>query len=485
MRTIFRFVATCATPVLAPLGMATLPVAAAEFDVPGDFPTIQLAVAAVEAEAEDADAEHYINLTAPIVPTTAEVVLDEDLGPTRRLTIRPGPDLDRATVLSLNGTQPIFRFSDADNVTIQDLDIVRNTTNAADLIVMTYGGFAGNIDNTLERCRVGSTWTVPGAANCVYVRIIKPTRTMIRNCMFFALAPGTFDVGISASGFADPDNSVFLYNNVVADHKVIGINIVDGFGGTTLVLRNNVVLNHPDAPVEPWAYRSNVAAAVNVAQSHNVAFASAGAVEQVFGAKPIAVGVPSFLRFDRDDGIDAFDQVRWVFDPEFDDPEDNENLFCLTMDGMLHDDALDVGQTVLADGAPTPADRAVIDDWEKDLRPSGDPLHTDRGADQAEGALALAAPDVASASSWVVAERNPSRSVAVLYRAPAAGILSFDVIDVAGRRLHRSEKSVVEGDTGRFAWERRPAPGVYWVRVRLAPSSGTAAQLTERIVVRR
>ena len=151
MRTIFRFVATCATPVLAPLGLATFPVAAADFDVPGAFPTIQAAVVAVEAEAEDADEEHYINITAPVVATTAEVVLDEDLGPTRRLTIRPGPGLDRATVLSLNGTQPIFRFSDADNVTIQDLDIVRNTTNAADLIVMTYGGFAGNIDNTLER----------------------------------------------------------------------------------------------------------------------------------------------------------------------------------------------------------------------------------------------------------------------------------------------------------------------------------------------
>ena len=78
------------TAVLAALSFVALPAAADEFDVPEDFPTIQLAIAAVEAEAEDAGVEHHININVPVIPTTGEIVLDEDLGPTRRLTIRPG-----------------------------------------------------------------------------------------------------------------------------------------------------------------------------------------------------------------------------------------------------------------------------------------------------------------------------------------------------------------------------------------------------------
>lgn len=472
-----------AAAVLAALSLA-LPAAADEFDVPDDFATIQLAVAAVEAVAEDPEAEHHININVPVIATIGEIVLDHDLGPTRRLTIRPGPALERATILSLNGTQPIIRITDASNVTIQDLDILRNTTNAADLIAATYGPLAGNMDNTIERCRVGSVWTVPGAAGRVYVRLTKPIRFLIRNCIFFSYYPGTFDVGIYAFGFTEPDDSLLLYNNVVADYKVYGINIEDGAGGSTLVLRNNVVLNR-DNPAEPWAYRSNVAAAVNVVSSHNVAFASPALVEQVFGAKVIAAPL-AFLRFNRDQGDDAFGQIVWVLDPEFDNPEDNVNLFRLTIGGVLHDDDADRGLTILADGAPHPADRAVIDDWEKDLRPSGEPAHTDRGADQADPALALAAPVVSSPGvSWLTAERNPAQSVAVLYRAPTAGRLTFDVLDVLGRRLHRSEAFVGEGQTGRMAWPGRPAPGVYWVRAQLTPDSGSPERVTTRVVVRR
>jgi hypothetical protein len=485
MRLFAKRIARTAASLL-PAALAASPAAAAEFDVPSVFPTLQAAVAAVEAEAADAKVEHYVNLTSPVVTTTAEVLLDESFEFQRRVTFRPDPEtLDRATILSTNGSQPIFRLADASYVTIQDLDIVRNTTNAASLIVMVYGGFAGNIENVIERCRIGSTWTVPGAPGFAYVRIQKPTGVILRNCIFFSLAPGTFDVGIWAHAFGDPANSLHLYNNVVADHRVFGIFVEDGHDGSTLVLRNNVVVNHPDAPVEPFAYRSDVSAGVVVVTSHNTAFASGGLEEQVLDALPISFGTTAdFLQFDRDDGVLAFAQTAWTLDPEFDDPEDNDNLFELLPLGVLHTGPEVWGQTVL-DGDPHAVDVAVLDDWEGDLRPSGAEAHTDRGADQVETALASAAAALPEASSWAVAESNPAPAVGVLFRAPAAGTLAFEVFDVAGRRAHRTERAVANGESGRLAWKPgRGAAGVYWWRVRLAAAGPAAPAPVGRVVVR-
>lgn len=349
------------------------PVGAAQYTVPSlATPTLQ---AAVDSAALSADRSNTIVVADPVVFTHAEVLIDASFGEERRLTIRPAVGRRRAFIASRNGSQPIFRLDRAAYVRFEDLDIVRFSTNRNHLMVLSDAAHV-----VIERCRVGSVWTSVGSANWSNIALSYPEDVVIRNCVIFSHLFGNFDQGISAS-LGDPNNSILLYNNVVADYREYGIEIADPVPGSLVLLRNNVVANHPDAAPEPVAFHSVVDDAVEVVTSHNVAFASAGQVELVDDDLLISgVGNASFQRLSRSLLDDSFLQTAWDIAPAWDA---NADFFRLLPEGKLHNEVRDRGVTVW-NAAPHPRDVAVRDDWEGNARPSGDGPHTDRGVDQVE-----------------------------------------------------------------------------------------------------
>ena len=361
-------------PVLGFVALAR----AADLDVPTvAYPTLQAAV--TEAEG-NGDALNTIYVHGRVT-TNAQVTLGAVFDASRTLIFCPAADEERAFVESANGSQPAFFLNGCHNVTFRDLDIVRNITNAADLIRIDHAE-----DCTIERSRLGSIWSVPGAPGTSVMVMDYPKGVVVRNCILFAVYPGTFDRGIWARNFNDDERSLFLYNNVVADSKIYGIHIDDGVGvpGSFVVLRNNVVANHPAMVAEPFAWRSNVDGATAVITSHNVALATFGFQESVAaGARTIAgTGIGgAFLRYNRDQVNPIFLNPQWVTVPAWDPNPDFYMLEPLV--NPMHDDAGDYGVTV-ADGAPAAEDHAVTDDLQKNARPSGTVPHTDRGADQLE-----------------------------------------------------------------------------------------------------
>jgi hypothetical protein len=471
-----------ALPILAALvGTVAPPGGAPDYDVPAAFATIQDAVTAAAAAAA---AESYINITEPVVFTNAEVLIGGAFDALHTLTFRPDPDaaFDRATVSSQNGSQPIFHLEGASYVTFQDLDIVRTATNANNLIVMSYAGGVGNENNIIERCRIGSNWSTPGSAGWVYLRVVKPFGVIVRNSIFFSRVPANFDVGIHIMFLDDPAQAMLLDNNVVADHKIYGMYITDPTAGSTITLRNNVVANNEFLAPEPTAaYFSNVAAGVNVVTSHNTALASGASVEQQAGAQSILLGgAASFLllaRADADGAGGAFHDAIWNLEP----PEPwngNPDFFRLVDGGPLHDGAATYGVTVTT----------VVDDVERDARPSGDPLHTDRGADQIErGGATSTGVGTGSiptgATLWASPRRNPSRSVGVLFRTAEGGRLRFEIFDLAGRRLYETARSVGAGEAGLLEWPGRAASGVLHYRVSLETKGGATLQESGRVVL--
>jgi hypothetical protein len=449
---------------------------AAEFDVPVGFATIQLAVDAAELSA---DVENYINIGEAVHFTTGDVTLNALFNGTRRLTIRPDPDvpLERAMIACTNGFVPIFRFEGAGFVTIQDLDIVRYATNANNLIQMIYPG-VGNNDITIERCRIGSIWTTSGSPGWSYIHIWQPTRINLRNNIFFSYVPGTFDYGLRIENFGDPDNSILLYNNDVADHKLYGIRIEDDFPGTVLILRNNVVANTASIAPEPFAYQSDVVAGVTVQTSHNVAFATGAFVESQLGAQSIlAGGAGTFILLARPLIGAAFVDASWNLAPPWDP---NADFYRLRPLGPLNDMPADYGQ-IVDDGVPFAEDVEVADDWERDPRPSGTPSHFDRGADQIKdtvtgtpmGDAGDAGDPRRGVALWTAPIRNPAPAVGVQFRAAVSGELRFEVFDVVGRRLFEESRAVNAGTAGILESHALAAQGVHYYRVTLR--SGTSA----------
>jgi hypothetical protein len=71
----------------------------------------------------------------------------------------------------------------------------------------------------------------------------------------------------------------------------------------------------------------------------------------------------------------------------------------------------------------------------------------------------------------------------VAYGAGAAGSLSFEVFDPAGRRVEHSRREVSAGDTGRFEPAKSLRGGLYFYRVRLEPASGRAAEASGKLVL--
>jgi hypothetical protein len=360
--------------LVAVAGLAVwTPARAAQFTVPSlATPTLQ---EAVDDAALSADRLNTIFVADPVVFTHAEVLIDASFGTDRRLTIRPAAGRRRAFIASRNGAQPIFRLQRASYVAFQDLDIVRYSTNNNHLMVLSDAAHV-----VIERCRVGSVWTSVGSANWSNIALSYPEDVVIRNCVIFSHLYGNFDQGISAS-LGDDSNSILLYNNVVSDYREYGIEIADPVPGSLVLLRNNVVANHPDAAPEPVAFHSVVDAAVEVVTSHNVAFASVGQLETVDDDLLISgVGSASFQWLSRSLLDDSFVQTAWDIAPAWDA---NADFFRLLPAGKLHNEVRDRGANVL-NAAPHPRDVAVRDDWEGNLRPSGDGPHTDRGVDQVE-----------------------------------------------------------------------------------------------------
>ena len=104
--------------------------------------------------------------------------------------------------------QSIFAAADTAYVTFQDLDIVRNITNRHHLVELS-----GCHSIIIERCRIGSIFLgSPGWSN---LHIARPTDVIVRNSIFFAFSPNTFDHGIWAELATAMGNSLLLYNNMM------------------------------------------------------------------------------------------------------------------------------------------------------------------------------------------------------------------------------------------------------------------------------
>ena len=340
------------------------PAAAIAIDVPNDFLTLQAAVAAA---ALSADVDNVITISSSPVLTSSTVSIGAAFGPARQLVIKPAPNLTRASIVNDDPLAVIINMALAKNVTLEDLDILRNVTNGNSIVMISEGQ-----DILIQRCRIGSNWTTTGTGGWSNVVMQYPTRVMLRNNIMFANATGTFDYGINVEVMADPDNAVRLYNNDVSDYNQYGIR-VSGVEGLVL-LRNNVVVNHQDLITEPFAYRTEVQNNVTVVTSHNVAFADPLKVQSVAGQDIAGMG-SAFLNFAKADAPASFVTVDWIM--AFDANPDHYRLVDL---GPLHDDAGDYGMTV----TNVFPDFEVVDDIEGDYRPGGVGPHTDRGADQLE-----------------------------------------------------------------------------------------------------
>jgi len=346
---------------------------AAEFLVPSeDYPTLQSAVNAASLNNE----LNYVTIMTNVLRTSGEVLIGGGFNQVNRLIIRPRPSFKRAVILSENGLQPAFRLTTSD-VTIQDLEILRNSTNARHLMDLNECTRV-----VLQRCRMGSIWPTTGTPGNAVVYVSGAHQVEVRNCICFAVTPGTFDFGIWGQAATANNDYLLLYNNDVADYAVGGIRLAGGGNDTVFVLRNNVVLNHPNAPSEPYAFISNMPADVPVVYTgHNTAFATTNRVEQRLGDREIAGQMAAFLRFERNQSAQAFLMTTWNATPL---AHLNPNFYRLFNGGLLHSANPVTRGVTLGNGTPDWPDLAVVDDIESQLRPSGSPQHTDRGVDQYE-----------------------------------------------------------------------------------------------------
>jgi hypothetical protein len=379
---------------------------------------------------------------------------------------------------------PIIRMTGiGGNVTLQDLDLIRDITNASNLVeIMFYS------DSILDRCRIGSNWSTPGATGYSNVYIAYPTGIVIRNCVCFSRTPGNFDTAIRAINFNDPANSLFLYNNVVADYRQAGIRIADGAGlaGSLVLLRNNIAVNHVAAAPEPAGYVSEVDGATTIVSSHNTAFATAGLDEALVGAAgSIAGAAAAFLIFPRPAAGATFTSMTWAMAPPWDV---NPTLFHLIPGGPLHDGPAKFGQSV-GWGNPHARDLAVLRDIDREPRPGGGPPHTDRGVDQLEPGTAthVVAPaearPLSDARLDAIAIGSPGPSPAIRFAARDAGELRFELFDPEGRRIHTAVQRVRAGSGDLLYLERVARTGVYFYRLVLSPDEGAPAEVSGKVLM--
>jgi len=450
----------CAILILVGLALVATRVTrakAAAFDVPITHATLQ---AAVSSAAASVDVDNVITISSSPVLTSATVTIGAAFGPTRRLVIRPAANLHRASIVNDNPVVLIISMSSASYVTLEDLDILRNVTNGQSLVMIEICE-----EILVQRCRIGSNWDASGTAGWSNVIISYPTEVMLKNNVIFANTTGTFDYGIYVSQMGDPDNAVRLYNNDVSDYSVYGIRIGASAPGALVLLRNNVVVNHEDLVVEPFAYRTDVVAGPIVVSSHNVAFASMPLVQSGLGQDIAGTG-SSFLRFAKTDAPSSFVTVDWTM--AFDA---NPNHYRLLDLGPLHDDMGDYGMTVT--GAFP--DIEVIDDIEKDYRPGGVILHSDRGADQLEpGTGETGIGPSRSTRLALTCYPNPFNPITTLsFAIEGREFVRLRIYDAAGRMIRALVDRATPAGTHEVLWDGRDglgnsAPsGVYFARLQV------------------
>jgi hypothetical protein len=355
-------VRTTLLPLLLSL-VTLLPVTAAagDFNVPSvATPTLQ---DAVDAAAGGVDPLETIYINSNLdVGTTTTIGLGFDA--THRLLIRPGITLTRATIRMMVPSLIVIQAIGASYVTIQDLDVFRHITN--DNHIIHYDGCS---EMTIERCRVGSDWTTSGTPGWAAIHWVYPFDCVIRNTFTFATTPSTFAYGMQIIGHDDPGSILRMYNNSVQGFYTAGIS-VHGTAGKVL-FRNNVAVTEQSINPDPVGYNGNLGA-VTLVSSHNAVFCDAG--DEWGGVTDIRGG--SFVRLNFADLPACFTSWLWVFS------NPNMTFLNLTGGGPIHT-AASAGVTI-TNGAPDADDTAVVDDWEKNVRPAGTPLHTDRGADQSD-----------------------------------------------------------------------------------------------------
>jgi hypothetical protein len=455
---------------------AARPVTAGVYTVPGTHATLQ---AAINSALVSGDADNAIYVTAPRVSIGATLVFTDNnnhqFGTNHRLTVAPASTLARATIEVLNPATPAIALNAGGYVTFQDLDILRNISNAADLISIDH--FVWGV---FDRCRLGSVWNSPGDPGKSIMRIVYPNPIMVRDCMLFAAAPGTFDNGILAFNFTDVTNALYLYNDDVSNYRLEGIHIQGGIPGSLALLRNNVVMNDPALTTEPTAYVADCDANITVLASHNVAYASGAHVETNLAVKSIAGLGADFEVLSPTQVTASFAQSTWTLLPPWDP---NANFLHLTPASLLHDSPADYGQTVW-DGFPTSLDIAVIYDIDGELRNGGVPQHMDRGADQLDAGV-LGVNPLAAGSRILSAlpERNPSSDFSVVVSSGVAGPVVFEVFDLSGRRLYRAERTLGAGDRSVFRCPGAMHPGLLHYRARLLDGGGATATVNGSLVI--
>ena len=117
-------------------------------DVPGDEPTLQDAVTAIGISP---DVDNVITISVSPVVTFSTVFLDDDFNSGRKLVIRPAANLTRASIVNGSPGVPVVEMGNAGYVTLQDLDILRNVTNANHLVSINTSE-----EILIERCRIGT-----------------------------------------------------------------------------------------------------------------------------------------------------------------------------------------------------------------------------------------------------------------------------------------------------------------------------------------
>lgn len=132
-------------------------VRSADYHVPSvPTPTLQ---DAVDDALVSGDPQETIYIDANL-DVFAETLIPFGFDASHKLLIRPGTTLTRATIRMMACCDPVIHATGTSYVTIQDLDIFRHITNNNHIIYYSLCS-----DMLIQRCRVGSDWTVPGAAN--------------------------------------------------------------------------------------------------------------------------------------------------------------------------------------------------------------------------------------------------------------------------------------------------------------------------------
>lgn len=349
---------------------------AREFAVPTpECPTLQAAVDAAAAP-EAGEEPQFINVGVSRLDTFSGIAVGAGFGVDKPLVIRPDPtkpELRRVTVAAHFGHEPILAMTNASQVTVQDLDLIRHATNNDDLMRLVT---CTNV--IVQRCRIGSDWLSVGSRNRRNLLIDGPVAVVVRNCIFFSHLANNFEKAVEASLGSAQNRSLLLYHNLASDYRTYGFDI-GAHGDAVVVFRNNVAVNRETTAPEPVACHSGVDPLVILRTSHNTAFASVANVEEAPLGTVSIFGADAPLRIDREVAGNAFREFVWLINPAWDP---NPDFFRLVRGGLLNHDATDTGVRV-ADQHPDARDLAVVDDIEKDARPVTDERRTDRGPDQA------------------------------------------------------------------------------------------------------